>query len=339
MIITKRIIYLFIILIISLFMMGLSVVGCAEVVEEPTEEPAEEVAEEPAEEVAEEPAEEPAEEEVQIGKIGFTCLTYNNPFFIKVRDAIKEVVEANGGTLIEVDGQSNAAVQVAGVENMLAQGVDGIIMNPVETTPLESLVAQANELGIPIIAVDREVTGGEVASTVTSDNYMAGQVVGEYVVERLGEGKVCVIDYPSVSIGLQRVEGFVGVLEKYNFEFLAFQKGGSVEEGLASTEVWLQQFPEIDVIFAINDPGGLGALIALEEAGRDDETFVVGIDGSDEAIEAMKEGRSYAASAAQDPTMMGKMAAENLIKVIKGEEVEEHIQIPTPLITKESVTE
>jgi ribose transport system substrate-binding protein len=305
----------------------------------PAEQPVAEetVAEESA---AGEEAETATESKAQIGKIGFTCLTYNNPFFIKVRDAVKEVVEANGGTLIEVDGQSNAAVQVSGVENMLSQGVDGLIINPVETSPLEPLVARANELGIPIVAVDREVTGGEVAATVTSDNFMAGQVVGEYIVERLDEGKACIIDYPSVSIGLQRVEGLVSVLEKHGgFEFLAFQKGGSVEEGLEITEVWLQQFPEIDFIFGINDPAALGALIALEEAGRDNETFVVGIDGSDEAINAMKEGRNFEATAAQDPTEMGRMAAENLIKVIKGEEIEEVIQIPTPIITKESVAE
>lgn len=332
----KKLLKSAIMLIVFSMMVSFSLFSCA-----PSEEP---VAEEQVveEETAEEaPEEEIATEEaeVQIGKIGFTCLTYNNPFFIKVRDAVKEVVEANGGTLIEVDGQSNAAVQVSGVENMLAQGVDGLIINPVETSPLEPIVARANELGIPIVAVDREVTGGVVAATVTSDNFMAGQVVGEYIIERLDEGKVCIIDYPSVSIGLQRVEGLVSVLEKYVFEFLAFQKGGSVEEGLEITEVWLQQFPEIDLIFGINDPGALGALIALEEAGRDDETFVVGIDGSDEAINAMKEGRNFAATAAQDPTEMGRMAAENLIKVIKGEEVEKVIQIPTPLITKESVAE
>jgi len=271
-------------------------------------------------------------------RLGFTAMTFNNPFFIKVRDAVKKVAEENGYTLIEIDGQFDPAKQAAGVENLITQKVDGIVMNPVDGKAIGPTVRKANEAQIPVVAVDVNVDEGEVISYVASDNVQAGEIIGEYLVKRLdGKGEICVIDYPLVSAGRERIEGLMNVLDKYpDIKILAQQKGGDTTVGMKLADTWLQQFKKIDAIFGINDPNALGALTAIETAKREKETFVVGVDGAQEAIDAMKGGRNFGATAAQQPDLMGKVAAENLIKFINGETVEKVIKIPVYLSTKEN---
>lgn len=275
----------------------------------------------------------------KIGKIGFTAMTFNNPFFITVRDAVRQVVEANGGTLVEFDGQFDPAKQMSGVENFINQRVSGIVLNPVDSNAIIPAVLEANRANIPVVTADVNAAGGQITSFVASDNIMAGRVIGEFLVRKLGgKGNICVIDYPLVTSGRERIEGLMQVLKKYpNIKILAQQKGGTVTDGMRLAETWLQQFQHIDAIFGINDPNALGALTAIEAANRQKETFVVGIDGSKEAYDAMKAGRSFAATAAQSPKDIGRVAAENLIKAIKGESVPKDVKIPVTLITREDI--
>jgi ribose transport system substrate-binding protein len=99
----------------------------------------------------------------------------------------------------------------------------------------------------------------------------------------------------------------------------------------------MNQLTNLDGIFAINDPNGLGALTSVEKAKRQDHIFVTSVDGSQEVYDAMKGGRNYGATAAQFPDKMAKMTVDNMIKWSKGQKVAKTTLIPTELITKDSL--
>jgi ribose transport system substrate-binding protein len=95
----------------------------------------------------------------------------------------------------------------------------------------------------------------------------------------------------------------------------------------------------IDAIFAINDPSALGALEAIDAAGRQDEMFIVSVDGAKEAMEAIKNGTSFEMTAAQLPTLIGKIGVETAMKVLNGEEVDRFIPVDVFSVTPENVDE
>jgi ribose transport system substrate-binding protein len=271
--------------------------------------------------------------------IGFTALTFNNPYYVKMLNQIKAVVTKDGGTVVEFDGQMDPAKQMSGLEDMISKKVDGIILNPVDSKAAIPAVKDANAKGIPVITVDNTIDGGNIAEYVHSNNYMGGEVIGEYVGKRLnGKGTIAVIDYPSLDGCVQRINGLKAGLKKYpGIKIVAEQKGGVVTDGMKLGETWLQQYPDLNCIFGINDPNALGALTAIENVNRQNKVFVVAVDGSDEAYAAMKAGRNFGATAAQNPGEMGKESAENMIKLINGQKIEKEIQIPVPLVTKDTI--
>jgi ribose transport system substrate-binding protein len=265
-------------------------------------------------------------------------MNFTNPFFIDMRDAIKEAVEARGAVLVEFDSQFDAAKQMSGIEDLINQKVDGIILNPVDTNAVVPAIKKANEANIPVVTVDVNAADGEVASFIASDNVMAGRLVGEYIVEKLhGKGDICVIDYPIAGNCVQRIEGLMAAFEGHEINILGQQKGGSVTDALRIGETWVQKFPKVDAIFGINDQNAIGALTAFETANRQDELFVVGVDGIQEAYDIMKSGRHFGATSVQQPKVIGTTAVETIFKVIAGESVEKEIQVPVYLVTQEDI--
>jgi len=219
--------------------------------------------------------------------------------------------------------------------------VDVILLNAVDTKGIAAAVQQAKDAGIPVIAVDVNAEGG-VDATVTSDNYQAGQLAGEYVIEQLGgKGNIVIIDGPPVSAVADRIQGFEDAIKDSDIKVVAKQNGeGNREKALTVMESILQANPSgsIQAVFAINDPEAIGVEIAQEQAGRKDEFFIVGVDGAPEATEAMaKENSSIYATSAQSPSEMVKKAAEIGMKVKNGEDVEDLIKVPVELVTQETL--
>lgn len=275
----------------------------------------------------------------QIHKVGFTVMTMNNPYFVKMRDVAREELTKNGIEMIEADPQFDPGKQLAAVENFVNQGVDAIFLNPVDVNAIVPAVKKANQAGIPVFTLDSNAAGGDIVSFVGTDNVQAGRIVGEYLAKRLnGKGKIAVIDYPMAKSCLDRVQGLKEALSKYpDIKIIAQQKGGTVTDALKVAETWMDQYKDLDAIFAINDPNALGALTAVENAKRQDHIFVVGIDGAKEAYDAMRQGKSFGATAAQFPDKMAKITVENLLKWAKGEQVQNETLIPAELITKDNI--
>jgi ribose transport system substrate-binding protein len=274
-------------------------------------------------------------------KIGLTVGTLANPFFVAMGKGAEEAGKELGAEVLIESADYDLAKQMSQIENFITKKVDVILLNAVDTKGIAAAIQQAKDAGIPVIAVDTNAEGG-VDATVTSDNYQAGKLAGEYVVEQLnGKGNIVIIDGPPVSAVTDRIQGFEDVIKESGIKVVAKQNGeGNREKALSVMESILQANPvgTIDAVFAINDPEAIGVEIAQEQAGRKEEFFIVGVDGAPEATEAMgKEGSSIMATSAQSPREMVKKAVEIGMKVKNGEEVEELIKVPVELVTQETL--
>lgn len=267
--------------------------------------------------------------------IGLAISTLNNPFFVDLRDGAQAAAQAANVRLVVADAQNDPARQLSDIENFIIQGVDLIIVNPTDSSAVVPAILQANTAGIPVITVDRGAEDGEVVSHIASDNVAGGRMAGEYIVERLGgSGKVVeLVGIPGTSAARDRGQGFNEVIDKHPGIRVVARQDANFDraQGLAVMENILQAQPEIDAVFAHNDEMALGALTAIEAAGR--KMILVGFDATADAVRAVEEGRMDA-TVAQQPVLMGELAVNTAIAYLRGEPVEAFIPVPLMLVTK-----
>ncbi|WP_407936406.1 ribose ABC transporter substrate-binding protein RbsB [Limnochorda pilosa] len=269
--------------------------------------------------------------------VGIAVSTLNNPFFVDLRDGAQAAAREAGVRLLVSDAQNDPNRQLSDIENFIVQGVDAIIVNPTDSAAVVPAILQANEAGIPVITVDRGADDGRVVSHIASDNVAGGRMAGELIVERLG-GKgnaVELVGIPGTSAARDRGQGFNEVIGKNpGIRVVARQEAGfDRAKGLSVMENILQAQPRIDAVFAHNDEMALGALTAIEAAGRQKEMIVVGFDATADAVQAVKEGR-LAATVAQQPVLMGELAVKTAIAHLKGEAVDAFVPVPLKLVTR-----
>jgi len=266
-------------------------------------------------------------------KIGFSISTLNNPFFVTLSDGAKAVSKEKGVDLVIVDAQDDASKQASDVEDLIQQGIDLLLINPVDSSAVGSAVESANAAGIPVITVDRSADSGEVVAHIASDNVEGGKLAGEYLLELVGEGaKVAMLEgVPGSSAARDRGEGFLKAVEG-KVDLVSSQPANfNRSEGLSVMENMLQAHPDIEAVFAQNDEMALGALEAISAAGK--EIVVIGFDATDDALKKIDEGK-MAASVAQKPEEIGKTAIETAVKYLNGEKVEEFVPVELELVTK-----
>jgi|SRR5215207_5156631 ribose transport system substrate-binding protein len=273
-------------------------------------------------------------------RIGLSISTLNNPYFVTLRNGAQDAAKKEGAQLIISDAQNDAATQQDDVQNYVTQQVDAILVNPVDSESIVPAIQAANQADIPVIALDRGASGGEIATLIVSDNVEGGRMAGKELIELVGSGPVAQLEgIPGASPTRDRGQGFEEVINGQDaVELVASQTANFVrEEGLTVTENILQSNPEIKGIFAQNDEMALGAVRALKNrAGTD--VKIVGFDGVEEALKAVQSGKMNA-TVAQQPDRIGSLGVENAIKVVDGESVEKNIPVPVKLVTKENVSE
>lgn len=270
---------------------------------------------------------------------GATYMTMNNPFFVKLNDGIKGIVEAKGDKLIAFDPALDQAKQIAQIEDMIAQGVDAIFLNPVDWKGIRPALDAAKKAGIPIINVDAPVFDTDLVSCiVTSDNYNAGVLVANDVQKRLKAAKIVLLEHPTAKSAIDRTQSFVDTMKgKDQYRIVARQSSmGQIEQAMSVMENIIQTQPSIDVVMGLNDPTAMGALAALEAAGRLRNVLIYGVDGSPDAKKMIAAGR-ITATAAQSPIGIGREAAKSAYTLLSGGAVPTTILVPITLIDKTNV--
>lgn len=272
--------------------------------------------------------------------VGLSLSTLQNPFFVSLRDGAEEAADAAGAELLVSDAQDDAQTQANDIEDLITQGVDVIVVNPVDSAAIVPSIESANSAGIPVLTVDRGADGGEVVSHIASDNVLGGELAGEYLFEQIGgEGQVAQLEgVAGTSAARDRGQGFQNALdEAEGVELVASQTANfDRAEGLTVAENILQANPEIAGIFAQNDEMALGAVEAARGAGVD--LVIVGFDATGDALQAIEAG-DMDATVAQQPVEMGRIAVENAIAVAQGEDVDAEVPVEVQLVTSDNVGE
>ncbi len=276
------------------------------------------------------------------GTVGLALSTLQNPFFVTLRDGAQQAADDAGIELVVADAQDDAQTQADDLQNFISQGVDVIVVNPVDSAAIVPSIEAANEAGIPVVTVDRGADGGEIASHIASDNVLGGQLAGEYLFEQIGgAGNVAMLEgVPGTSAARDRGEGFTNALdEAADVELAANQTANfNREEGFTVAQNILQSNPELDGIFAQNDEMALGAVEAAREAGALEDLVIVGFDATDDALAAIEAGE-MAATVAQQPDVLGARGIETAAAIIAGDEVDAEQPVEVQLVTADNVSE
>lgn len=242
---------------------------------------------------------------------------------------------------IVADGEGDPAKQVAQIENFIAQGVNAIIMDPIDANGCQPGAQKAVDAGIPIIGLCAQITDQSIlTSFVGSDDVYAGEVEMQKLADVLGgKGKIAIIEGKlGISAQVQRLEGNNNILAKYpDMEIVLDQTGNwSREESMTLVENWIQSGKEFDAICAHNDEEALGAYKALEAAGLQDKIPVVGIDAIPDAVQSVKDG-GLACTVLQNSTAQAQTSFDVAVKAAMGEAVDALYPIPFELVDETNI--
>ncbi len=270
-------------------------------------------------------------------KVGVTLLTMTHPFFLEMIKGLEAEAGRQNFEIQIVSAEFDVAKQQNQVSDFIVQGVDAIILCPADSRAIGTTIKQANEAGIPVFTADiASLAGeGEVQAHVGIDNLMGGRMAGELAIDALGQnGKIAIIDHPEVESVILRTRGFNQVIDEARqagsqIEVVTtLPAGGSQDRAFRVAEDILQAHPDIDLFFGINDESALGAVAAIEKAGKSESVKVIGLGGKKEALEAVDSGRLFA-DVQTNPDQIGLLSIQRVAQYFAGESVEKETRIPT----------
>ncbi|MPR00453.1 substrate-binding domain-containing protein [Modestobacter sp. I12A-02628] len=267
--------------------------------------------------------------------------TLNNPFFVELRDGAQAEADAKGADLQVVDAQNDSATQANQLQTADSASTDAVIVNPVDSDAVGASVTALNGSSIPVVAVDRTVTGADVASFIASDNVAGGKQAADALAAAIGgQGQVIVLQgVAGTSASRDRGQGFAEGIAAYPGITVVAQQTAAFDRATALdvTTNLLQANPGVVGVFAENDEMALGAVQALgDRAGTDVQ--VAGFDGTTDGIAAVQAG-TMVATIAQQPGDLGKLAVDAALAAIAGDEVEATQSVEVVTVTKDNVAD
>jgi ribose transport system substrate-binding protein len=265
-------------------------------------------------------------------RVGYAPTTMNNPFWLAVLDGVKSVLEPQGVEIVTIDPQNDQSKMNDQIGDLLAQGIDALLVAPFDSTGVRPALVACKEAGVPVINFDTPVTDRDlVASIIASDNVNAGVVVAKDMMSRLPRGsKIAIIHSPSGQACIDRYDGFMKTSAGY-FNVVMIPDGkGDTGVTMPIAEDILQGTPDLKAFFAVNDPSAIGCIQAI--AGRKASGILVyGVDGAPDAKKAIQAG-TMTGTGAQSPLNIGKLTAETALKIIAKQSVEKNIVVETFII-------
>lgn len=274
-------------------------------------------------------------------KVALLVSTLNNPFFVDLRYGAQAEAKKLGLDLQVSDAQNDSSTQQNQAQNAQSQGAKAVIINPVDSDAAGPAVAPLLSTKLPVISVDRAVTGEEVDSHVASDNVAGEAQAADELAKAIGEkGQVLILQgTPGAASTRDRGKGFKDEIKKYPGITIAAEQTANFDRSQAldvATNL-MQSKPDAVGIYAQNDEMALGAVQALgAKAGTDVKVF--GFDGTDDGLKQVADGK-LVGTIAQQPKELGRKAVQNAAKLIKGEKVQKTEQITVKTVTKEKVAD
>ena len=273
--------------------------------------------------------------------IGFSQGTMNHPWRVAMVDGNKKYATEHypDVDLVVTDGQNQATKQVSDVESLISRGIKVLVISPLQAQALTPIVKQAMEANIPVITLDRAVNT-KVTCQVGAQNKPIGVEAGKFIAEKLnGKGNVIEVQGTAgASATIDRHDGFREALkDSPGIKVVADQFCDYLREpAVKFVEDMLQRFVpgQLQAIYAHNDEMALGAIKAVEAAGRSKEIVVIGIDGQNSAFQAVKDGKLAA-------TFIYPFCApegiEYAYKIAKGEQVPPVVELKSTQVDPSNI--
>ena len=271
--------------------------------------------------------------------IGISVADLGNPFFVELVESATHRAQELNDAPVEVIVRSDAydlERQISQLNDFIDRKVNLIILTAADEYKIAPTVAKAQRAGIKVIAVDVNAQGAD--ATITTDNVQAGVVACERLAKEIGyQGQFVIINGVLVSSVLERVAGCKSAINRYPDIVLRSDRlngTGSQEGGMEAMTYLMEAYDHIDAVFAINDPTAYGAMLAANQAGRD-EFVLASVDGSEFAEQEIQKPNIWLATAVQKPREMARKAVEIGMALLAGKEVEQRfILIPAELAEK-----
>ncbi|HBV40072.1 MAG TPA: rhizopine-binding protein [Erwinia sp.] len=273
-------------------------------------------------------------------QIGVSMALFDDNFLTIVRNSMqKELQKENVKGQVE-DAKNDVSQQLQQVQNFIGQGVDAIIVNPVDTNAVKPIMDQASKAGVPLIFINRrpaaELTGK--MAYVGSNSQLAGRLQMEALAKQMNyKGNVAILlgDLANESTR-ERTKGVKEIVAKYPGLKIVQEQTAKFMRNDAVDVVsnWLTAGDDIQAIASNNDEMAIGALQALGK--NSDHVLVAGVDGTPDAMQMIKNGKMVA-TVFQDAKGQGEGAVQAAVKLAKGESVEKNVDIPFQLVTKENM--
>jgi ABC-type sugar transport system substrate-binding protein len=271
-----------------------------------------------------------------------------NPVWIQAKEGALAAA-ADFGMEMEVlapQVSNNNDEQIALVQQVIATQRDILIMVPADSTGIVPAIEEINEAGIPVINLNTKINNSSGTANsetfVVADNTVCGTLCAEELVKLAGEeGEAIILEGPSggqVTIDLSNAAQTV--FAKYpNIKLVDIQCAEfDRSTGFTVTQNMLQAHPNLKIIFSCNDEMALGAVEALDEAGKLDSVFVGGIDGNQDALKAIRDGRMEV-TVFKNFWLQAYTATEAAAKFLDGQKLEDLILVDLAAITKDNVEE
>ncbi|WEV69231.1 D-ribose ABC transporter substrate-binding protein [Bifidobacterium sp. ESL0775] len=274
-------------------------------------------------------------------KVALLVSTLNNPFFVDLRDGAQAEAKKMNIDLQVSDAQNDSSTQQNQAQNAQSQGAKAVIINPVDSDAAGPAVASLLSSKLPVISVDRAVTGKDVNSHIASDNVAGGAQAADGLAKAIGEkGNVLILQgTPGAASTRDRGKGFKDEIKKFpNIKIVAEQTANfDRAQGLDVTTNLVQSHPNVTGIYSENDEMALGAVQALgAKAGQSIKVF--SFDGTADGLKAVKDGK-LAGTIAQQPKLLGKKAVDAAAKLVKGQSVQKKEAIPVKTVNKDNVSQ
>lgn len=271
--------------------------------------------------------------------IGASYMTMNNEFYRIISEEIKARIEVEGDQWILRDPALDSKRQIEQIEDMLHKGIDVLVLTPVDWESLKDVLKKARNQGVKVVVVDSDISDVDLADcTITTDNYAAGEQIGEYFVQQHSQANVLIMTHEAAKSGRDRVQGFSDVVKKYKGIHIVgkLECEGQTEIAMPKMKIAIKEGVQFDSVFCLNDLASVGVIAALEEDGRTDEVEVYGIDASPDSKALIKDGK-MCATMAQFPSRIGKEASNIIYNLLNHKKVEKHILISSELVTRDNV--
>jgi ribose transport system substrate-binding protein len=272
--------------------------------------------------------------------IGVSLAQDDNPFYIAMLRGIRDRAQELGWDVVTVSANEDKAKQINGVQDLVARGVKGILISPIDAVGVNAAYDAAKAANIPIVSVARGSTSPNQTLHVAMDEKQIGRDIAEWTAKAIGdEGKVAMLTGPSgVPTFRNLADGYTEVTAKFPKVQIAFRSDGPLtrERGLKQAEDAMVANPDLRAIYAANDDVALGAMQAVIAAGRTDKTIVTGMNGVPPALRGIKDG-TLAMTVELNPVQWGRLGVDALAAYLKGENVEPRVFIKHIIIDKTNI--